>query len=157
MSSKKQNQKIEAEATEQKQTATEVPQVPAIPTTFDNTGITPQTVMNFEYTKDETARVNLTKIVEALKSKTKVHVRTINSPKQHDLVVLQEGRQVIRVCPKRAGLSSSLPGDKGKISDHNPETILKAISKLEQTHNASIFFCFLINIRKKEYKYRGKT
>ena len=128
MSKNKQPAIIEASATEQAKTATEVP---VEPTTFDNTGITPQTVMNFAYTTDEATQKDLTEIVEALKPKTKVHVRTVASEKQHDLIVLEEGRTVLRVCPLRARISSSLPGDKGKILNHTKASILKAIEKME--------------------------
>lgn len=120
---KKSAKKIEAEDPAE-ETQEEVKE----PTTYDNTALKAEEVMKITYCDDEKARTELEEIVDALRNKVTLKV-DISS--EHDMTVKQEGRQVLKVTPKKKAYSSSFPDDDGKMVSHSKKVILNYIGKFE--------------------------
>jgi len=93
------------------------------PEEYDNTNLKIEDVMNIGYVEDEETKKHLNSFVDALKSTT-VHVKIAS---KHDMSVVKGGKQVLKVCPLKKGLSASING--GKVCRHKPEDILNFIKQ----------------------------
>lgn len=128
--SKKSAKKIEAEETPEQipEQTQEVQEEVKEPTTHDNTALKAEEVMKIGYCEDEKARAELEEIVDALRSKVSLKVDISSG---HDMTVKQEGRQILKVTPKKKAYSSSLPDDKGKMVSHSKKVLINYIGKFD--------------------------